>query len=310
MQQAESDNTVSQIMNWYLVQVESGSYRDNGPADDKSELKIQWSMFTRYMSKEFRSRPFKDLDALDMQIVIDDAAASGSERAASRLRDIFANVDKFAVQRGVISKPRTKRLLSPVVSVEPRELSDAAFKSAWGALSLCAHGGAVVDRAPCLAIMTSGVTLQPLGNIISMRRSEVNFERSLWTSGERPRYVHLSKLALDLVAKAIDLGDFTHREMKTEFVFPSGGPKRDPARPVGYSLTYEVVRSFVDKAATPHDLRQTGIVSLQSLGGEELRSMVSVLSSGGLETAPDAMQTALIDGWAKRVQTLTQNSGI
>jgi integrase len=308
MQRAESDNSVSQVINWYLVQAEKGSHRDSGQPEDQSTLKIQWNMFTRHMSKEFRARPFKDLGTLDMQAVIDDAAASGSEKAASRLKDIFANVDKFAVQRGVITSPRTKKLLAPNINKVPKPLIDAAFKSAWDALSYCGNGGATIDRGPCLAILLSGVTLQPLGNLISMRRREVDFDRKLWVCGDSDRYVYLSDMGLDLISRAIELGDLIHRETKSEFVFPSGGPKRDVARPTSYSLTFDVVSRCLGKAATPHDLRQTGIARLYELGGDELQGLVNEISKGGLDSAPASMHIALIEGWAGRIRDCTKKT--
>jgi integrase len=241
-----------------------------------------------------------------MQAVIDDAAASGSEKAASRLKDVFANVDKFAVQRGVLSSTRTKRLLAPHVSKAPTVLSDQAFKAAWEALSFCGDGGAVIDRAPCLAILLSAATLQPLGKLVQLRRSEVDFERQFLFSNDPIKHVHLSDIAVDLIRKAIDLGDFSHREVRTEYVLASGGPKRDPARPVSYSLASEVVRSVLDKSATPHDLRQTGIASLQALGGEDLRGLVTRLSDGGSDAIPDTLHVALLDGWAERIRQMTK----
>jgi hypothetical protein len=300
------DAKVGQIINWYLVQAEKGGHRESGVRESEANLKTQWNMCIQHITPEFRARRFKDLAATDMQVVIDSAAASGSEKAASWLKTIFDNVDKFAVQQGVLSSTRTKRLLSPDVGKEPAALSEAAFKSIWEALSFCGNGGATVDRGPCLAVLLSGVTLQPFGNVVTMRRSEVDFGRKLWLSADPARYVYLSDLALEVVSKAVELGDLTHRDPKTDFVFPSGGPKRDPARPVSYSLTFDVMKRVTNKAATPHALRLTGIASLQALGGEELRSLVKSISKGNFADPPNAMHAGLLDGWAERVRQITK----
>lgn len=308
MQRAESDSSVSQVINWYLVQAGKGGHRDSREPENEAKLKSQWRMSAEHLSRDFRVRPFKDLNALEMQSMIDNTAASGAENAANWLREIFEDVDKFAVRQGVIPGVRAKRLMSPNAHKDPKPLNDAAFKNAWEALSYCGNGGAMVDRGPCLAILLSGVTLQPLGSLISMRRGDVDAERKLWVSSDPSRYVYLSDLALDLISKAIELGDLIHREAKTAFVFPSGGPKRDAERPLSFSLTFDVMRRYVDKVATPHDLRQTGLASLKGLGGEELKALVKAISSGGLETVPNGMQVALIEGWAERVRDITKRT--
>lgn len=302
------DARVSQIINWYFVQAEKGGHRDSGEAEDKSDLKTQRNMVYQYVGDSFLESRFAALSTVDMQVIIDDTAASGSEKAASWLRTIFSNVDKFAVRQGVIESVRTKRLQAPSIGKEPTALSDAVLKGTWETLSYAASGAATADRGACLAVMLSGVTLQPLGSLLFMRRSEVDVVSKLWVGGNPVRYVHLSTLALDLVAQAIELGDLIHREQPADYVLASAGPQRSPDRPLSYSSTFDSVQRLVGKKATPHDVRLTAVENLRALGGDELRSLVKTFAAGPTETPPDSIQIALLEGWSERIALLTQKT--
>lgn len=310
METQNSDARTSRIINWYLVQAEKGGHRDSGEPEDKSDLKTQRNMCHQYVSQALLDRPFAELAAADMQLVIDDTAAGGAEKAASWLRTIFSNVDKFAVRQGVIPTVRTKRLVAPSVGKEPVALNDAAFKSTWETLSYGANGAATADRGSCLAVLLSAVTLQPLGSLIVMLRSEVDVEKKLWVAGSPARYVYLSDLALSLINQAKQLGDLMHREVQAEYVLASTGPQRDPSRPLSYSSTFDVVQRLVGKKATPHDLRLTAIANLRVLGGEELKSLVKHVSAAPLEALPNATQIALLEGWADRIVQLTRRTWV
>lgn len=308
METQNSEARTSQIINWYLVQAEKGGHRDSGEPEDKSDLKTQRNMCHQYLSQEILERPFARLSTADMQLIIDETAAGGAEKAASWLRTIFSNVDKFAVRQDVIPTVRTKRLVAPSVGKEPVALNDVVFKSTWETLSYGANGAATADRGSCLAVLISAVTLQPLGSLIVMLRSEVDVEKKLWIAGSPARYVYLSDLALSLINQAKQLGDLMHRDVKTEYVLASAGPQRDPSRPLSYSSTFDAVQRLVGKKATPHDPRLTAIANLRALGGEELQSLVKQVSSAPLEMPPNATQIALLEGWAERIRQLTRRS--
>lgn len=308
METQNSDAKTSQIINWYFVQAEKGGHRDSGDAEDKSDLKTQRNMVHQYVDGSFLECRFATLSGVDMQRIIDDTAASGAEKAASWLRTIFSNVDKFAVRQGVIESVRTKRLLAPSIGKKPSALSDAMLKSMWETLSYAASGAATADRGACLAVMLSGITLQPLGSLFSMRRSEVDVKSKLWVAVNPARYVYLSAVALDLVAQAKELGDLIHRDQPAEYLLASAGPQRSPDRPLSYSSTFDTVQRLVGKKATPHDVRLTAIENLRALGGDELRSLVKTVSTGALEMPPDDIKIALLEGWSERVALLTQKA--
>ncbi len=297
------DRPVGQIINWYLVHA-SKEAESEPSRIDLPTLKRKWAAADQHLGQEFRARPFSEVSTIEMQGVIDDVAAK-SERSAQWIRRILSDVDEFAVRHGLIGGVRTKRLLAPTGSEAPRILDDAGFRRTWETLWYCGTGGALIDRAPCLAMLLSAVTLQPLGQLITMRRDEVDAAQKLWTRAHPVGYAYLSDLAFEIIAEAIHAGDIAHRGGAPEYVFVSAGPKRDPRRPMSYSFSFDVVRRHVSKTATPHDLQQTGIHKLRGLGGDDLKALVRSLIRGNLETVPDGAAVALLDGWAAYIRQIT-----
>lgn len=307
METATQNPKVGQIINWYLDCAADGNQSTEGTPKSPENLRILKSVAEHHTPGAFRSRRFAELTASDMQIVIDDAAADGAEGAAFRLKTFFVDIEKFAMRKGVISKMRTHKLVSPTNCRKDRPLSEREFAEAWRAYRLYAEGGPVVSRGACWLILLSGTTLQPMHTLLSMRRAEIDFDRRLWVSPRADgskHYVHLTDLALELVRSAIELGDFSNRTVPTELVFPENGLKGDPAKTCSYSTAFDVTEKVLPRAnVKPLDLRQTGLAELYKMGGEPFWSVLEIISGECLETLT-AEQIAISEAWTSRITAM------
>lgn len=301
------DLKVGQVYNWYLDCASAGTHSAEGVAKKHLNLTIQRSLIESYIPGEFRRRSFAGLETRDLQILIDTAAASGAEPAAAGLKEFFIDVEKFAVWKALIARFRTRKLVAPAIIRRDRSLTDSQYQNAFEAYRLGAEGGAVVDRGPCLAILISAITLQPIADLLHLSRGEIDFERRIWvnndTDGVR-HFVHLPEMASELLQRAIALGDFCNRAEPTELVFPENGKNGDPARTFAYSVIYEVTDKILPRQGIkPTDLAWTGIASLQNLKDDRIDALLERIVTGCPEM-PSSDHVALMEGWAARVSEM------
>lgn len=298
------DLKVGQVYNWYLDCASAGTHSAEGVAKKHLNLTIQRSLIDSYIPGDFRRRSFASLEMRDLQSLIDDAAASGAEPAAAGLREFFVDVEKFAIWKALIAKFRTRKLLAPTIIRRDRVLNDGQYRNAFEAYRLGAEGGAVVDRGPCLAVLISAITLQPIADLLHLRRSEIDFGRRIWVNQDTDgvqHFVHMPEMASDLLQRAIALGDFCNRAEPTELVFPENGKNGDPARAFAFSAIYDVTDKILPRQdIKPTDLSWTGIASLQALQDDRIDALITRIASGCPEL-PSRDHVALMDGWAARV---------
>ncbi|WP_279483395.1 hypothetical protein [Aureimonas sp. SK2] len=298
------DPKVGQVYNWYLDCAADGTHSAEGIAKKHLNLTIQRSLIDSYIPGDFRRLSFAGLDTRDMQALIDAAAASGAETAAEGLKSFFVDVEKFGVWKGIIERFRTRKLKAPSITRRDRALNDREFRAAFDAYRMGAEGGAVVDRGPCLAILVSAITLQPIANLLHLRRADIDFERSIWVNADSDgarHFVHMPKYAAELLQRAIALGDFCNRTEPTELVFPENGQKGDPKRSFSYASIYEVTDKLLPRQdIKPTDLAWTGITSLRGLKDERVDALVERILFG-CKAEPAQGHVALMEGWMTRL---------
>lgn len=113
----------------------------------------------------------------------------------------------------------------------------------------------------CIALKLCSYLLQRKGEIIGMRRSEIDLMQGVWLippermKGGRLHLAPLSDRVIDLIREAIALNG----DVETDCVFPNPRDLAAPMRPdsVSHAMRFLTQAAGI-KDATPHDLRRTG----------------------------------------------------
>jgi integrase len=184
-----------------------------------------------------------DLHRRDATRVIDAKAEApiGARRAFDDLRAML----RWAVSRGDLDHSPIEGMKSPAGSeARERVLSDDEIRALWLALP---------NRPMGQVIKLCLVTGQRVGEVVGMKRSELDFKRKLWElPGSRTKNGHahsvpLSPLALELIPTSSDR------------VFPI-------ARARHVSQMIKRQQSFGLQPFTPHDLRRSVLTGMAKLG--------------------------------------------
>ena len=141
-----------------------------------------------------------------------------------------------------------------------RILSDVELRALWAAMEKPGDFEAVkLSAEMSLALRVALVTLQRGGEVVGMRRSEIDRAGRKWTipasrmKGKRPHVVPLSDLALSLIDEADEIIG------GSEFVFqsPRSGSAMD--RRAFTRAMARLVRAIGIERASPHDFRRAGV---------------------------------------------------
>jgi integrase len=197
----------------------------------------------------------------DVRDVVERIAKRGAERQAFlTFKDVQA-VLRWAVRHDYLDRDPIQGMGKPAGS-KPREriLSDDEIHSLWTKLPLVLAGTPSVQRAIKLALVTG----QRIGEIVGMRRGELDLDRGLWslpgsrTKNRSPHHVPLSGLAVETIHEALAATD-------SEFLFPAqdGGPI--DAHVVGRAISRARGR-FGPAPWSAHDLRRTCLDNMARLG--------------------------------------------
>ncbi len=308
MQNQNANSTLGHIINWYLDCAADGNHSSSGIPKTDNYLRTHRSLADHHIEGSIRRRRFVDIDVPQMQSIIDQAAAVNADSAAKGLHGFFTDLDKFAVFKGVLEKPRTKKLLSPQVTRKARVLTDDDLAYAWEALLRNKDAGGLPTRLSCLAVLVSSITLQPLADVLSLRTDWLKQDMSGWVEPEAPHHVYLPTQGRAFIQAAIEIGKLAHQEEPTDFVFPSVGPRSSPDLKFSISQVHDVCGLVLDRGKTKaQDLAYTGAETLRVQGGEGFSSLIDRIVEFCPEE-PQAAQIAILNAWADRLETLRKNA--
>jgi len=174
-------------------------------------------------------------------------APIGARKAFEDLRTML----RWAVARGDLDHNPIEGMKGPPISaVRERVLSDDEIRTLWQSLPTALPRSPISQQVIKLCLVTG----QRLGEVVGLRRGELDLKRRLWelpgsrTKNGHPHAVPLSELALEIVEEAI-------ASAKGEAVFPSR------ANVVGKTIIRAQDR-FGLPHWTAHDLRRTALTGM------------------------------------------------
>ncbi len=195
-----------------------------------------------------------DFRIAHLNMIIDPIVERGSQVEAKKVYDDMRALMNFAVSRGEIDYTSIARAKAPITN-PPRKrfLTTVEIASVWRSLpSILAHS----EHVPTVLRLCL-VTGQRVGEVVGIRRSEIDFANRVWTlplervKNKHEHIVPLSDLAIDLIGEAL-------RETNGDYAFPR---KSGENRPLSVTVVDRAVRRaearFEIPYWTPHDLRRT-----------------------------------------------------
>jgi integrase len=196
--------------------------------------------------------PISALHRRDVTRVIDAKrdAPIGARKAFEDLRTML----RWAVSRGDLDHNPIDGMKGPAISeVRQRVLSDDEIRTLWRGLPT-----ALPRSAACQIIKLCLVTGQRLGEVVGLRRSELDLKRRLWelpgsrTKNGHPHSVPLSELAVEIIEEALVASN-------GDAVFPIA-----KAEHVSQIIIQQ--DRFGLAHWTCHDLRRTALTGMAKLG--------------------------------------------
>ncbi|WP_148640246.1 hypothetical protein [Aureimonas sp. AU20] len=308
MQNQNANSTLGQIINWYLDCAADGQHSSSGIPKTDNYLRTHRSLVDHHIEGATRRRRFVDIDVPQMQALIDQAAGANADSAAKGLHGFFTDLDKFAVFKGLLEKTRTKKLLSPQVTRKARVLSVDELAYAWEALLRNRSAGGLPTRLSCLAVLISTMTLQPLSNVLKLRKDWLKEGLNSWIEPDVPHHVYVPSQGVPFIQSAIEIGELVHQEPKTDFVFPSVGPRSSSDLSFSISQVHDVCGLVLDRGKIKaQDLLVTGAEGLRAQGGDNFSTLIDRIMAF-CHDAPEGTQIAIVNAWADRLENLRKNA--
>jgi integrase len=198
------------------------------------------------------SVPLSALHRRDVTRVIDAKrdAPIGARKAFEDVRTML----RWAVARGDLDHNPIDGMKGPAISeVRQRVLSDDEIRTLWRGLPTALPRSPACQQIIRLCLITG----QRLGEVVGLRRGELDLKRRLWelpgsrTKNGHPHSVPLSEMAVGIIEEALTAGDV---------VFPVAKAKH-----VGQTVKVAQGR-FGLAHWTCHDLRRTALTGMAKLG--------------------------------------------
>ena len=287
---ARKANTFQALADKYLTASERGTFRGSGQDRPKAAgtLAKERQYLRKHVLPRLGSRPLADITRREIKGHLEEIAEQSGDSATNSCLEVI---------RRVFAYGRDKELIETNPSLEiarrktpPRDVvaSDEGLRTLWLALE-----EAKADRtfknvgtkpsdgyATAAALQLSLLTLQRRGEIVRIRRGDVDLDKRLWVipamnkKERRKGLVPLSPWAADILTEAFERsgGDWAFPGVKDGRKRGQGAKGKEPE---GHLMPKTVTR-FMARVRertgvgeiTPHDLRRTGRTRLT---GEELQ---------------------------------------
>jgi integrase len=266
---------------------------------------------TRFLLPHFGDRAFADFRRAEIVAFIEKVGAESGPISANRAHATLRQILSFAVRRGLIDA--NPALSIPRVFPEgsrERILSPQELAILWKYLESIRLGQSAGMTPPVsIALQFCLLTLQRSGEVVGIRRDEVQWEDKVWIipadrmKGKRPHAVPLSALALERLRDAFAIS-------RTDIAFPG----RDGRVPLEQKrLSRAMARACAQlniPSAGPHDLRRTGRTMLTSerigVSYETAERVIAHLVGSAVSRVYDRNQylgekRAAVETWAREL---------
>lgn len=265
----------------YFAACEQGLWTPKGKVKRKRSLDDERNVYRLHVKSHLGRLPLREvtrsLVKRRLREMYLDGIGAQTNKAHQMIRATFSFAIAEEIEPDII-------LYNPgmgfgrVAPINPRmrTLKDEEWRIFWRALDEMQGGGEIVSPAglrvcmgPHMAIVLKlcSFLLQRKGEIIGMRRSELDLDQGVWIvppermKGGRLHLVPLSERAIALIKEAVALNG----DLETDCVFPN---PRDPSmsmRSDSVSHAMRLLNQVIGiKDATPHDLRRTGSTAMTS----------------------------------------------
>lgn len=261
-------HTVSDLLDAYFEDCETGRHRPNARAKRPSTLAMERGYADRFIRPKFGRMPVADVSRREAQRMIADI--EGRSVAVARItRNVLRQAFNYAIRQEAVA---TNPVQLVHVAHEPsreRVLSDDELRRIWRvAKDPDAVEGLAVARATGLALCLALVTLQRGDEVTGIHARELDREARTWTipgarvKNHRTHVVPLSDLACDLLDSAFRLAGCAAGKW-SGYAFPSPRDDKRPMERRSMSRGLAKMRTSAKIAdATPHDFRRTGSTNL------------------------------------------------
>ena len=287
--------TFAWLSEFYVKAAETGAISGKYGKKAASTLAKERHYLKKHVLPRLGNKPLADIRRAMVVAALEEIAATSGYAASNSSLEVIRLVFTYGRRRELVES--NPALEIPSHKLLPRDVvaSDDAIRQLWLALEASKADRVLKsgDARPsetwgtAAALQLALLTLQRRGEVVRIRKADVDFERALWTipslnkKERRKGAVPLSPWALQILREAFERSG-------GEWAFPSAVGKRTkkPAAPHldPHTLTRFMARlrdggsggSEAEKEArratlhdiTPHDLRRTGRTKLT---GEELQ---------------------------------------
>lgn len=265
----------------YFEACEKGLWTPKGKVKRKRSLDDERNVYRLHVKPQLGRVPIKEMSRAVIRRHLREMFASGIGAQTNKAHQMIRGSYSFAISEEI--EPEVI-LYNPalgfgrVAPIKPRTrvLSDDEWRLFWAALDqgqqegdVCTNGRTrvCISRHMCIALKLCSFLLQRKGEIIGMRRSELDFSQGIWLippermKGGKQHLVPLSGRVMDLISEAIWLNG----PDETDCVFPNPRDRSMPMRPDSVSHAMRLLNDALGiKNATPHDLRRTGASAMTS----------------------------------------------
>ena len=216
----------------------------------RKELLPQWG-----------DRKAAEITRRDVVNLLDSIVERGARFQANRTFPLIRQIFNFGVSRDLVPSSPCSNMRRPGGKEQSRDrvLTNEEIRALWNEL----------DHAPIsptvrLVIRFALVTAQRIGEVVSMRWEDVDFESGFWTilgntaKNEQSHRVPLSREARDLLMSTRFLA------RTSPWVFPSPSLDRHISRDAPGQAIRKNRARFGESRSTPHDLRRTAASRMAS----------------------------------------------
>lgn len=308
--EAKNRETIQEIGEWYYQECDAGRHTPNARGPKRpSTLRVERPYFDRMIVNGIKELKIAGLGKLKLTTLpratieefLNKLNDKKSASAARHCRVVLHSLFEFAIWKEVTDRNPCRGVVKRNVKARERVLSDEELKIIWDTLLPPNElEGLTVSPPVAYGILLAMVTLQRRSEVSGIHLSEISFEQKIWTipgtrtKNHRTHVVPLSKLAIDIIEKALQ-----QRTWESGFLFPSPLAKENNDKPIdGQALTRAFIRMrelLKLNDMRPHDLRRTGATNLT---GEQLgfsRFIVSKILNHTSDTGGAAITTSVYD---------------
>ena len=253
--------TVADLAETYLVRHARPKKKARSATEDERMLRSHVIPALGYKKVvDVKRRDLADLIHAEYSRIV---AAGGTGTAANRLKAVISKMFRLAVRWGWIDASPAIDLEAPAPeTARDRVLTADEMAALWTAIE---SPGSEMDESTGLALRLILVTGQRPGEVAAMKRSDLDLKAHTWTitdtKNRRPHMVPLSRLALDLIGRAL-------KQHNSEHVFPAraDAKRSHHIHPESLSRAAYRLSRRLGEPWRPHDLRRSATTGMARLG--------------------------------------------